>query len=149
MMDWLNKWADDARKSLLTQVSRYQNATFLEAVVAACAIVAYADGEVKPEEKQKMIGFMQMSDELKVFSLEEVIELFNKASAKFEFDTEIGRLDALKTVKKLASNPDACRVMIRVCCLIGASDGNFDADEKKAVAEICRTVAIDPKEFQL
>lgn len=149
VMAWLTNRAEEARKSLLDSVSRFKNREFLEATVAGCALVAVADGTIKPEEKQKMIGFMQMSDELKTFSTEEVIDLFNRATAKFDFDFYIGKMDALKIIGRLKRNPEAARVMVRVCCIIGASDGDFDADEMAVVGEICKVLDLNPTEFGL
>ncbi len=64
-------------------------------------IVAHADGAVKPEEKQKMMGFLRNSDVLSVFSTEEVIALFDKYAKQFEFDYQIGQANALQVVAKL------------------------------------------------
>lgn len=149
MMDWLKKLAEDPAGSLRNQVIRFTNRTFLDAVVAGCALVAAADGTIDPAEKQKMVGFIQHSSELKVFTTAEVIAAFQESASAFEFDFEIGKIEALKKVARLKGNPEACRTMVRVCCIIGASDGNFDADEKKAVAGICKAVGLEPAEFDL
>ena len=106
-------------------------------------------GVVSPEEKRKMFGFINNSDELKVFDNADVIESFNKITSKFEFDYEIGKAEALKTIAKLKSNPAAAKLMVRVCCVIGASDGNFDHNEKQTVRTICRELGIDASEFDL
>lgn len=149
MMDWLKDMAKSGRDALVTQVARVQNRAFMEGVVAGCAMVAAADGNIDPKEKQKMIKFIGMSDELKVFNTNQVIEYFNGMVAKFEFDFEVGCDEALKVVSRLKATPDAARIMVRVCCVIGASDGNFDDDEKKAVSRICHAVGLNPADFSL
>lgn len=149
MMDWLKNFAANAQKELQAQVARFQNREFLEATVAGCALVAAADGNISSDEKQKMMGFMELSPELKVFHANDVVTAFKRNADLLSFDFQIGKMDALKTIGKLAHNTDAARVMVRVCCLIGAADGNFDDDEKRAVVEICNTLQIDPKEFGL
>lgn len=149
MMDWLKGLADDTRKAIEAQVSRHKNREFLEATISGCVLVAAADGTIKPEEKQKTIGFIQASSELKVFSTTEVIAAFNTAVSTFDFDFEIGRMDALKVIGRLKRNPDAARVMVRVCCIIGAADGNFDDDEKNVVRDICKALDLPPAEFGL
>jgi tellurite resistance protein TerB len=149
MMEWLKAIRDDVRNSLVAEVKKFQNREFMEALLAGCALVALADGEIKPEEKRKMIAFIQRSEELKVWSTTEVVALFNKMVDLFEFDYEIGKIDALKFVAKLRTNEDAAKLMVRVCCIIGASDGNFDDDEKRVVREIISTLRLNPKDFQL
>ncbi|MEM6486859.1 MAG: tellurite resistance TerB family protein [Pseudomonadota bacterium] len=149
MLGWLKENVASARQKLATEVSKFKNKDFMMAVVSGCAIVAAADGSVSSEEKQKMVGFIQNSDELKVFDLQDVIKAFNDISAKFEFDVEIGRGEALRHIAKIKGKSGADRLLVRVCCAIGAADGDFDEDERKAVAMIARELGLDPSEFDL
>lgn len=148
-LSWLKGKMDEVSKSLKNEVTKIKNQTFLEGVVAGCTMVAYADGVVRPEEKQKMMGFMRSNDVLSVFDISKVIALFDKASSKYEFDRSIGEMEALSAVGKLRSKPTEARLLVRVCCAIGASDGNFDQTEKQAVAKICKELGLDPAEFDL
>ena len=121
----------------------------MDAVVAGCAIVSAADGDISSAEKQKMIGYMQSSDELKVFKTEDVIASFNDIVGKFEFDAAIGRGEALRKIAKVKGKDGADRLLVRVCCAIGAADGDFDADERAAVVLICNELGLAPSEFDL
>ena len=149
MLNWLKTNTAQARERIATEVSKYRNKEFMEAVVAGCALVAAADGTVTPDEKQKMAKFIERSEELKVFEMREVIQTFNGIMEGFDFDPAIGKIEAMKKVGKLRGNEDAGRTMVRVCCAIGAADGDFDADERKMVAEICKELGLDPAEFDL
>lgn len=149
MMEWLANALRAGSAALSAEVARLKNREFLDAVVSGCAMVAAADGTIAPEEKQKMIKFIGLSDELKVFDTGDVITTFNRAVEKFEFDFDVGCEAALKLISRLRTNPDAARTMVRVCCVIGASDGNFDDDEKRAVSRICREVGLNPADFSL
>ncbi len=117
--------------------------------MAGCALVAAADGTISSEEKQKMLGFINSSDELKVFNADEVIAAFNNVVGKFDFDFEIGKAEALKVISKIKSDVAASKLMIRVCCIIGAVDGKFDEAEKAIVVLICRELGVDKAEFDL
>lgn len=64
------------REELTRQVGRYKNKKFMQGTVAVCARIAVASDGVSSEEKQKMIGFLRSSEELKVFDTAEVIEFF-------------------------------------------------------------------------
>ena len=149
MLNWLKDSASSVRQGLQNEVGKYKNREFMEAVVAGCAIVAAADGDISSQEKQKMVGFMQNSDELKVFKVEDIIQFFGQVAGKFEFDREIGRAEALKVIGRLKKNESAARIMVRVCCVIGGSDGTFDEAEKKAVRGICTELGLNPAEFDL
>ena len=148
-LEWLKDRFNEVSASLKTEVTKVRNKSFLEAVVAGCALVAYADGVVKPEEKQKMMGFLQTSDVLSVFDVTEVIKAFEKAAKSFEFDAAIGEANALQTVGKLKGKDAEARLMVRVCCAVGAADGDFDDDEKAAVRKICGELGLNPKDFDL
>lgn len=137
------------RQELSTQVGRFRNRKFLEGTVALCASVAMASNGAGSEEKQKMIGFIKNSPELKVFDTAEVIEFFNKLVSNFDFDKDIGKGEAMKYIARLKDDQDAARLMIRVGIAIGKSDGNFDKDEQNAVREACNALGLNPAEFDL
>ncbi|HMT92032.1 tellurite resistance TerB family protein [uncultured Thiothrix sp.] len=148
-LDSLKQKAGEARSKLANEVSKFRNREFMEACVAGCALVAAADGSIDSAEKQKMMKFIQQSDELKVFDTKDVIAFFNKVAENFEFDNEIGKAEALKVIGKLRSKPDAARLMVRVCCAIGSADGNFDDKEKQIIQAMCRDLNIPSDDFGL
>ncbi len=149
MLGWLKTNADKARAALSTEVGKFKNRSFMEATAAACAMIAAADGEVSSSEKQKMSGFISNSPELKVFNMTDVIAAFNDSVGKFEFDFQIGQAEALKTISKIKGNDGAARLLVRVACAIGASDGNFDEKEKAACRQICLELGLAPADFEL
>jgi len=142
-------WLKAKRDQLSAEVTKYRNKDFMQAIVAGSAIVAAADGTIASAEKQKMAGFLRNSDELKHFDTNEVIAFFNKITESFEFDAEIGRAEALRTIGRVKGNPDQARLLVRVVCAIGASDGNFDESEKAAVRTICNELGLNPQDFDL
>lgn len=148
-LEWLKQRYAEVSANLKAEVTKIKNKTFLEAVVAGCTLVAHADGVVKPEEKQKMMGFLRNSDVLSVFSTEEVIGVFDKYSKQFEFDAQIGQASVLQVVGKLKGKDSEARLMVRVCCAIGAADGDFDDQEKAMVRTICNELGLNPKDFDL
>lgn len=148
-LEWLKQRYSEVSANLKNEVTKIRNKSFLEAVVAGCALVAYADGVARPEEKQKMMGFLRNSEVLSVFSADEVIVIFDKYAKQFEFDHQIGQASALQAVAKVKSKEDEARLMVRVCCAIGAADGNFDDNEKAIVRKICAELGLNPKDFDL
>ena len=149
MLEWLKTNATAARDKLSAEVSKFKNREFMEAVVSGCALVAAADGNISSDEKQKMVGFIQNSNELKVFDVKDVIKAFNSVCEKFEFDEQIGRAEALKSIGQLRKKEDAARLLVRVCCAIGSADGNFDESERAACRIICNELGLNPGDFDL
>lgn len=149
MLGWLKDNAIAARDKLTSEVMKFKNDKFMEATTASCAIVSAADGEISLAEKQKMIGFINMSPELKVFNVADVIKSFNAHCEKFEFDHQLGQAEALKVIGKIKNDPGAARILVRVACSIGASDGTFDDKEKAACRLICAELGLNPADFDL
>lgn len=146
--DWLKKNVTEARDALNTEIMKYKSKDLLEAVVAGCALVAYADGNVSSEEKQKMMGFLRTSDQLRVFDSGDVIRIFQKYVEKFEFDNMIGVGEVMQAVGKFRGKPQA-QLLVRVCCAIGAADGDFDHRERAVVRRMCSELGLNPSDFNL
>ncbi|HKM15786.1 MAG TPA: TerB family tellurite resistance protein [Marinospirillum sp.] len=149
MLQWLKTNTAQAREKLSNEVSKFKNKEFMAAVANACALVAAADGSISSEEKVKMTEFINQSPELKAFKLTDVIAVFNDACSKFEFDVQIGQAEALKVINKIKNKEGAARLLVRVACAIGASDGDFDDDEKAVCRKICVELGLPPAEFDL
>ena len=151
-MSFLNKVKgafNSGREELTKQVSRFKNKKFMQGTVAVCARIAVSSDGVSADEKQKMIGFLRNSEELKVFDTAEVIEFFNKLVTSFDFDIEVGKGETMKYILALKDQPEAAQLAIRVGIAVGKSDGNFDADEQNAVREIAVALGFDPTIFGL
>ncbi|SEK83322.1 tellurite resistance TerB family protein [Paenibacillus sp. OK003] len=148
-MSSFRNWLNSTKQGLEDQVKRFKNKDFMDAVVAGCALVAFADGSVDASEKNKMAGYINLSQELKVFDMTVVIERFNHYVNNFEFSPEIGKQEALKAIAKFKSKPEVGRVIVGVCSAIGAADGNFDDQERRVVGEICTVLGLNPGEFSL
>lgn len=137
------------RDSVVTQVGRYKNKTFMQGVVAVCARVAVADGTVSAEEKQKMIGFLKSSAELKVFNTDEIIAFFTTLTNHFDFDVEVGKGETMKYILALKSEPEMAQLAIRVGVAIAKSDGSFDEDERLALKDVAQALGFSAADFDL
>ncbi|WP_315372417.1 TerB family tellurite resistance protein, partial [Paenibacillus xylanexedens] len=93
-MSSFKSWLNSTKQGLEEQVKKFKNKDFMDAVVAGCALVAFADGSIDEAEKNKMAGYINLSQELKVFDMAEVITRFNHYVANFEFSPEIGKQEA-------------------------------------------------------
>lgn len=146
--DWLKKNVSDAKATLNAEINKFKSKDLLEAIVASSAMVAYADGQVSSEEKQKLMGYMRTSEQLKYFDQNDVIKIFQKYVEKYEFDATIATGEVMAAVTKFKGKPQA-QLVVRVCCAIGASDGDFDQTEKAVVRRMCTELELDPGSFGL
>jgi len=146
--DWLKRNVNEAREKLSSEIVKYKSKDLLEAIVAGSAMVAYADGQVSSEEKQKLMCYLRTSDQLKVFDQNEVIKIFQNYVEKFEFDSTIAIGEVMRVIGRFKGKPEA-QLVVRVCCAIGASDGDFDESEKTVVKRMCLELNLDAGTFGL
>lgn len=149
LWDQLKDRVRDMSANTKTQVGKFKNKDFAKASMAMCALIAAADGSIDAEERRKTAGFISSNDVLSVFTASELLEHFNFYASKLESDYEFGKVEAIATIGKLRSKPDAARAVIQVGIIIGGADGNFDKDEQQAVREACNAVGIPPADFDL
>lgn len=149
-MSFLNKLkgiAQNTQTAIEGEISRFKNKDALEALVGASVMIAYADGEVTANEKQKLLGFLQNSALTKAYSTDQVIKCFNEHSDRFAWDHDIGRSEALRIIGRQRANVDTARAIARLTIMIAESDGNFDAAERTQVEIIIRELGLNPSEF--
>ena len=149
MLNWLKNTTAGARATLAAEASKFRNREFMQAIVAACALIAAADGDISSDEKQKMMGYIRSADELKHFDTDEVIAFFEAMTSKFDFDVEIGRAEALKVIGRVKGKEEQARMVVRVACIIGGADGSFDDSEKAVTRTIATDLGLNPAEFDL
>jgi len=134
---------------LKTKKDQYRSKEFANASMAMCALIAAADGSVDATERRKTAALIANNDVLAVFPPDELRQKFDWYCDKLGNDFDFGKVEAIATIGKLKSKPDQARAAISIGLIIGAADGTFDADERKAVKEACFAVGIPPAEFDL
>lgn len=146
---WLRERGEELRKQAGDTLKRFQNQKMLDALTGGCAWLASADGTISGEEKRKMLNFMRVSPEMNVFETKAVLTSFSSIADTFEVDYEFGRIEAVRRIALIKDDAAAANVLVRLVCIIGGSDGTFDADEKKVVREICHLLELDPAQFDV
>jgi stress response protein SCP2/tellurite resistance protein len=141
------EWANNQKRRAQDLFIRYKSQDVLDAVVAACALVAMADGYLDASERQKMMEFVNQSEELRVFDTNKVVQKFNLFVSKIENDRMLGRAEAFRALGRIRTKPEIARLVARYCIAIGYADGHFDPNEQQTVADICRELGLNPAEF--
>jgi len=121
----------------------------MEGIVAACALVAYADGWVTPEEQNRMLGLLRKYEPIAAFGIHDVIVTFEAMTNRFEKDQQDGETAAFEAVARVKGKPLYPALLMDTCCAIAAADGGFDAEERKNALRICEVLELDPKGFGL
>jgi small-conductance mechanosensitive channel/tellurite resistance protein/CRP-like cAMP-binding protein len=131
------------------RVSGQTDPLFLEAAMAAAALVAAADGEVTEAERRQVAGVFDSLDMFSADSRDEGVGLFNSFVEDILANPAEGAPLAMAKIKPLAGQREAAETVVRICFAICESDGLTDADEEKRIREICRALKLPPHDFGL
>ena len=112
----------------------------LDAMVAACAIVAYADGDADERERRRLLGLMRRIPLLEGFSRDDLAAEFAVHEQAFERDSVHARQTALKTIAALRPNGDEMRALLKSCEEIIRADGVAHPLEQDALRTIMRAL---------
>ena len=147
--DQLKSKSTEMSSQLKTKAGQYKSKEFANGSMAMCALIAAADGKIDASERQKTASLIMSNDVLAIFPPEELRQKFDFYCDKLQKDYDFGKVEAIATISKLKSKQDQGRAVIQIGIIIGGADGEFDADERRAVKEACHAVGIAPSEFDL
>lgn len=146
--------AKESFGTLKTEAKKYKSENFLNAAMAASAMIAVADGTISREEKQKTIAFVRNHEALSIFDPAEVSRKFKTYldsldPANPDTDPDLAEITALNDIGKVKKNDDQARMVVRLAIAIGGADGDFDEDEKAKASLIARELGLSPADFGL
>lgn len=121
----------------------------MDAVVAACALVAQADGWVTPDESKRMIDRIRRSSSIAFFGVDEVVLAFEALKIRFDHDPDDAGAMAEDAISKLRGQSGPGRLLIETACSVAEADGGFDSEERDVVLRLCRMLDLDPAPYGL
>ncbi len=130
-------------------LERQRNQPFLRATMAACAMVASADGDVSFAQRVRVDQILETLDRLKVFDPHEGVNLFNEFTDEILAHSEEGHKLAMQAV--IQGTPDAAvgELLIRVCCAVSeinaGPDGNKALADQIEIVTLCSKLGVEPK----
>lgn len=114
--------------------NRVKDRSTFKRVVQASYLIAIADGDFSSEEKQALARLIQ--DKMPHFTVSDIMGVLDDCEKNVAFDETFGKQEIMNDVCKASGDePD---LIIRTACFIGASDGDFDDNEKAVVRELCK-----------
>ena len=137
--------ATDMFKRLKQELARHRQRPFLEAAMAACALIASADGEVSFSERTRMDAVLESLAELRVFDPHEAVDLFNARVEALQVDREAGRAAAFEAIRRGAAAAGAAELLVRICVAISLADGKYVPHERAMLGLICAALNLEPE----
>jgi tellurite resistance protein TerB len=120
----------------------------LDAVVAACALIAHADGEVSTEERGRMLDRIRGQAGLIPFGVDDVLEAFEALDARFETRPEEARAEAEMMIRRIKGRAETAEVAAAAVA-VSIADGGLEADERQVILDICAWLGVAPSRFDL
>ncbi len=116
----------------------------IETIAAACALIAYADGVVRPAEHDSMAASLSRFGLVDERSRSELLAEFEHATARFEIDPSTGERAALTAISRRQGKARFAQALVETCRLIGEADGHYIVEEQSALVRICRQLGLEP-----
>ena len=108
----------------------------MEAMVAACAAIAFADGDLDIRERRRMFTLIQTHPSLERFSHADVAVEFERNKSAFEEDPETGRREAFIAIRSLKATAAEAHFILDACRQVLEADGVTHPEEFATLAEI-------------
>ncbi len=131
-----------ARETLRNSLSRIRNRQFLDAAMAASALVATADGEVTFSELSALDAVLESVQDLHIYDPHIAVDRYRDFADAIAEDPESGRRSAFAAVGKIADDRDAAELVIRVAVAISKADGELTPQEANLISDLCGTLKL-------
>lgn len=131
------------------EVERHHNRPFLEAAMAACALVATARGHVTFAHRTRIDQILETLDALKIFDPHEGVEIFNEYAEEILEHPRQGRDRAMKTIDDVARNPDTARLLVRLCLAVSEMNDATSLADQIEIVMLCDHIGTDPSDLGL
>lgn len=139
----------EATDAIALEIERFRNRQFLEATMAASALVATADGAVRFAELHVLDEALETVRALKIYDPHHAVDIYRDYVTVLHDQPALGRDRALRAIGRIADEPGAARILLKVALAIGKSDDSFSEPERSAVGVICDALGIDRAEAGL
>lgn len=138
-----------AKEALAAERDKFRNRQFLDATMAASALVSMADGDANITEFNILDQALEAIHELNIYDPHDAMDLYRDYIDGLRDDPGGTRHKIMQAVGKIQDDPHAARLLIRVCVAIGKADQHFSETEKAVITELCGILAIDDGELGL
>ncbi len=134
----LERWSD--------KVQQHRSRRFLDAAMAAAALVSSADSDVRLSEQLAIDSLLGRMDKLQLFDPHAGVELHRRYAERIKAEHNRGRRDALDSVAKFRGDEEQSLLILYVGAVVAKADGHLSEQEESALADICETLALPAEE---
>ena len=122
---------------LVKHEQKIRSQKFLEAAMAATAMLALADGEISFAELMARDYILDQVKELQVFEPNEAVELFRTYAETISLDPEKGEVIVDKAITQLCGDEELASLLLRICLVMAKADRDLSQQEQKVINGFC------------
>lgn len=124
-----------------------ENKDFLEAVCAAVALVAAADGEIEDSEVGAIQRLVAGNDKLgSIYQPHEINAVATTMLAQAK--TASGKAQLARQLDDIKNNASMCEDTYLIALDIAMADGELEPEEEAVLKKIATRLNVDPKKFE-
>ena len=138
-----------AKTALAAELDKLRNRQFLDAAMAASALVSMADGDANITEYSILDQALETIEALRIYHPHEAMDLYGDYIEGLRTDPAETRRKIMQSIERIRGDRDAAELLIRLCLAIGKADEDFSEPEMAVIAELRRVLALDDKPFGL
>ena len=131
-----------SERAAIAEMDVYRSSAFMEALVAAYAIVAHADGEVAARERRRLMSMARNEPLLAHFSHEDIVEEFALHEANYTLDNEVATVLAVEKLEPLRDHPREARTVVAAARAAVSADGILHPSELSALSTVKRALGV-------
>ena len=131
------------------RTEKEKNRPFLQASMAACAMVSASEGEVSFADRIRVDQIIETLTQLKAFDPHEGVDLFNHYTGLILASPKAGRETALTAIKMVSSDLETAELLIDLCLAVSLSDGITSLVEHIEIVSLCGLIGVDPDKIGL
>ncbi len=132
------------RDPIFGGAQRARNKPFLEAAMAASALVAVAGGTVSFAKRHALDEVLDSVEALKAFDVHTAVHLFDAFTQAIQDEPQRGRSKAIAAVKALNGQGEQAALVARIAGAIARAEGGVTSEARDRVKEICGALGVPP-----
>lgn len=119
-----------------TEAAFARTADLMEAMVAAYALMAHADGEAAAAERRRMLAILSENRALSLFSRDDLVRAMAEHEANYRYDPEVAQEIAREKLALVKDRPRAVAAVLDACRELIPADGIAHPGEYRALAAV-------------
>ena len=131
------------------QIKRHQNRPFLNAAMAACALMAGSGGEITFSQRVRVDQILETLEKLQIFDPHEAIDLFNDYARAILDAPKEGHARALAAVQSVTADQETAGLLVRICMAVAQAGGEKNLSQEIEIVMLCSLLQVEPDNTDL